>query len=448
LYALLLGVLTGPDASEALLRAPAAVAGVMAIPLVFLLARDFMPSRYALFASLLVAVAPNQIYYSQQVREYSLTFSLAALIILCFARFIARPSAQNALLMAACAAVGMGTQYGIGLLLAGLNLVCIVALASAPERRRAYGLWFLAQLPAGLTAGILLATTVRGQMVWMPRASAGYLASNFWDGTTDGAFRLLFRGSEALVNFAMPGWAFVALAAVGALLTLARRGYRYAVALLVTPIALTAVAALLKLYPYGGIRQDIAFVPLIYVMAARGLQAVADLARGAGRNARGPAGILTVVCAAVVAYPAVRESHALLRSPGIEPMRMITQALRAHLAPGDRIYVYSGAVPAFRYYWAGQPYPWQQGSAHWSGLDPELTLHQMVEVHQELVEALRRPGRLWIVISHALVEDVEDLLNTAGLVRPDLVITEQDGGSFLLEAGPVQLSPDPALRAP
>jgi uncharacterized membrane protein len=63
-----------------------------------------------LFAALLVAVSPQQIVYSQQVREYSLTVLLASLVIIAAQTFLDRPGARQAWALGAAIVVAILTQ--------------------------------------------------------------------------------------------------------------------------------------------------------------------------------------------------------------------------------------------------------------------------------------------------------------------------------------------------
>ena len=398
LFALLLGAVTGPAASEAVLRVPSLIAGVASIPLMYLLAREFLVPRYALLAALLTALAPTQIGYAQQVREYSLAFLAAAALLLCYSRFIRSPGRSNALLLAVAAGLGIGIQYGIGLLLAGLNLVYFAALWREPELRRTFPLWLAAQLPAVGVAAALAVTTLPGQLAWAARGKSGYLLNRYWDGTGPGLKSLLTGDGADIVHFAYPGRVMLALALGGAILCLVRPGLRRAAAFLIVPGALTGIAALAAVYPFGGIRQDIFLLPMIYVAAAIAFGAAAQgLRPHLPRPALAGCALLAI---GALAYRGLTLNAALRGFGGIEPLRPVVAALQERLRPGERIYVYSGAVPAFGYYWRSRPEPWQPGALHWWGLDETQADAQMTTVHGELEKLMADGSPFWIVASH------------------------------------------------
>jgi hypothetical protein len=429
LFPLLLGLLTGPGAGEAWLRAPAMLAGVAAIPLGFALARQFVAPGFALLVPLLIAVSPTQVEFSQQVREYSMAFCVAAALLASAVRFLDQPGPARAALFSLVAATGLCTQYGIAILLAGINLVCVVALWGHPERRRAYALWLLAQLPAAATGLVLLVTTIRTQLAAVTMGNAGYLMDRYWDGTLPGMLTLLASPRADIVHFAFPGKLMLAMVIAGVLAGLGRAPWRRAIALLVAPVALTVAAAMAGAYPFGGIRQDMFLLPMLYVVAALGLCAAAGLvATRIGARAAGAAALLFV---AMLTATGATRSVAVLQSEGPEALRPILADIAERLRPGQRIYVYWGAQPAFRYYWRTRPEPWLAGSVHWSGLDQATADQQMTGVSRELADLAVGREPYWLVISHILSHDLEKLLR--GLeVHSDVQLVLQSSGSYAL----------------
>ena len=122
----------------------------------------------------------------------------------------------------------------------------------------------------------------------------------------------------------------------------------------------------------------------------------------------------------------------MLESTGPEPVRVVVQTLERRLAvsPGDPIYVYSGAVPAFRYYWTGRREPWIAGAKHLSGLDQSLADAALPAVHAEIRRELAQTGHLWLVVSHITDRDHRALL--APLEAEFRVSTLQAGGGAYL----------------
>ena len=475
-FPLLLALVTGANATETALRLPAVIAGILAIPALWFLARQYLPGPLALVPPLLVAIAPTQIEFSQQVREYSLSFTVSVLLILAYQRFLDVPSARRALGLALLLAFGLLIQYGLGLLAAGLGLVACVDLWFRPERRTHLRRWFLAQLPGGLVVGFLALTTLPGQRAAMAPGLVTYLADRHWDGTAAGLYTLLASPRADFVNFAFPSRLMLALTAVGVLLWLFDRTRWRVAGFLLVPVALTVLTALVGVYPFGGIRQDLFLLPLVYVVALEPLRWLANRV-GAPSGAmdipiareraptgamdisiareRAPTGAMDIsiarvgaplgamgrwiaakaaptVIAAVFIAIGVPRTLALLESTGPEPVRLVVQTLERRLAvaPGDPIYVYSGAAPAFRYYWAGRREPWIVGAKHLSGLDQTLADAALPAVHAEIRRELQQTGYLWLIVSHITDRDHRALMAPLEAEFPVSTL-QASGGAYL-----------------
>lgn len=441
-FPLLLAWVTGPGAGEAALRTPAAIASLLALPVMWLLAREFLPGPLALLPPLLVAIAPTQVEYAQQLREYSLAFTASALLLLAYQRFLDERSGRRALALAAALAFGLLVQYGIGLLAAGLALVALVELARSPRRNADLRLWFLAQLPAAAVALFLVVVVLPGQLAAVAPGKAGYLADRLWDGTAQGLLTLLATPRADIVHFAFPSRLVLAMTGAGVLLWLLDRTRWRAAAFLGVPVALTVLASLAGVYPFGGIRQDLFLLPLVYVAAIEPLRWLSNAgarSRATGTSVareRAPAA-LAVIAAGVFLAIGLPRSLALLGSTGPEPMRLTTAALAERLAdaPGAPIYVYHGAIPAFRYYWAGRSEPWIAGARHQSGLDQAVADRELPAVAAEIRAALAGHGAVWLVISHLLEQDQAALL---GALQADARVTtiqaENGAELYFLEA--------------
>ena len=76
-YALMQAWIIAFGKSDVALRMMSVVIGISAIPLVYLVARELFNARVGIVAAFLIAIAPIQIYYSQELRMYGLVTTLA-----------------------------------------------------------------------------------------------------------------------------------------------------------------------------------------------------------------------------------------------------------------------------------------------------------------------------------------------------------------------------------
>ncbi len=131
-YYLLLRAVAVLGASEWWLRLPSALAGALAVPLTWLVARQAIrpvaspnaawADRAALLAAGLVAFAPLHIWYSQEARPYALLSALALLMVWVGLRWWLRPSLGNAGLFLLFGWLALFAEYGALVVWFGLSL--------------------------------------------------------------------------------------------------------------------------------------------------------------------------------------------------------------------------------------------------------------------------------------------------------------------------------------
>ncbi|MEZ4767321.1 MAG: glycosyltransferase family 39 protein, partial [Caldilineales bacterium] len=131
--------------------------GVLLVPLTWQLARRLrLDTRVAGIAALLVAVSPLGVWYSQEVRMYTLGAALGVVCLLASAPFLFPDRAQRrlgraAVVYALAAAAGLYTLYYFAFLLVSINLLVIPLLArrwrtTGKAGRRDLFIWLAAQL--------------------------------------------------------------------------------------------------------------------------------------------------------------------------------------------------------------------------------------------------------------------------------------------------------------
>jgi mannosyltransferase len=183
--------------SEAFLRAPSAIFGTLAIPLLYVVTRKFTGVTASLAAAALLAFSPTGVYYSQEARSYS----LAIVMVLLATYFFVRAVEENR-----PADWALWTVFGIASFYSH-DLAALVLLAQAvsilfkappvPWRRVIVcgAIIFVAALP-GLTY-IFRATPENLHFIWMPKPSA----KEVWH------LAMFYGGSGAKVGMAIVLWA-------------------------------------------------------------------------------------------------------------------------------------------------------------------------------------------------------------------------------------------------
>jgi uncharacterized membrane protein len=376
---------------EATLRSVSWLAGTLAIPAIFMLARKYVSSGAALITAVVVAVSPVYVEYSQELREYSLAFLLSTIMFLAYVSFRQSPSWWSTVFVLASFCAGVLTQYGLAVLVLSLNL----ALPLEIEWRGSRGTlkkWALAQAGVVVAVAWVISSTLRFQFA---TGGFGHVARGYFQGPLLSLPSYLFRQTYELVLFSFPDPPLVILLmgtaiAVAATTKSPLRSFGH----LVVPFIMAVVAGVLGFYPYVGARQGIYLFPILCMLIAMGFEYLLRVDRK---------GIVALLLALLVTRAALLATLGYLQSEGIENLKPLAGTLTTSLREGDRVFVCEGAIPAFRYYFRGP-------------LDKVTEASRGEGWQEELSGLLSTPGRVWLVVSHC--GDVSTYVDFAARRRP------------------------------
>jgi mannosyltransferase len=187
LYSLLLWPVSRLGESEAVLRAPAAVAGVLAVAALWWAGRELVSPRAGLIAAGLLAISPMAIAYSQYARPFSL---LMLFVALAFGALIRGLRGDERRWWVVYAAAMVGAAYANTL--APFTLVPAQAVLVLIVRRdvwRRWALWLgvVAVALTPLAAATVIARSRRNPLYWVERPDLGAAAetvTQFGGGST------------------------------------------------------------------------------------------------------------------------------------------------------------------------------------------------------------------------------------------------------------------------
>lgn len=392
LFTLLTSFILDLGETEFILRLIPWFAGVVSIPAIYFLARQFVSEYPALICAILVALAPTQVRYSQELREYSLTFLLATLILLFFAMYLQKNQVKHLVFMTGCMVLGMFTQYGLGVLIVAIN-VCFIVDWLIDENRSAKDIprWGVAQLVVLGAAIVVYYTSLSYHLTpgWGADSSANYLSTSYWSGEFSSLLHFVWANSLDLFGFTFPKPVFLQLTMLGLIVSLVDRRHKIALFMFIVPVLLTVILSMVQYYPYGGIRQDIFLTPMIYILAGLGANFLLKLDQSRL--------VVTLLLFFLVVNGIYLSWHVVNQS-SVENLRPIVAKLHKSYKPGDKIYVYYAAYPAFSYYYRDDAEAWVIGTRN-----REETANYYTEV--DAVLASNNP--VWMVFSHCFAEECE-----------------------------------------
>ncbi len=367
----------------------ASLAGLLIFPA---FAYRAMPIPIARLATILFALSPNVIGYAAEFKQYELDATIAVgLLALGLPMANGSRAAWRSIVLAFVGAIAVWCSHPSVFVLGGVGFA-ILADGIAQRDRRATWIRLL-------VVGCWLASFAACYLVFLRHLGLNAYLLDYWAGTflplpptRPGDFAwivhhyFVFFDNPCGMNgeFGLSGFAGICFL-VGCL-SLAKTNWRLLIATL-TPLLLALLASGLKKYPFAG-RLMLFAVPLAIVGMAYGLNLISE------QIGKAVAGGRWLILAIAFIGP-ISECNQLAKRPiHAEDTREAIAAIRTAWQPGDSIYVYYGAVPAFEYYRSRYPIATDTVvlGVENRGKDPR-------QFRDEL-SALRGKKRVWILMAH------------------------------------------------
>ena len=390
------------DGERALRLVPLA-AGLVALPLAFTVTRRIGGWRAAWFATAVIAVAPSAIYFSTEVKQYE-TDLLATLVALSLGLWAYRNElgARSVAGLAGLGALMVWLSHPVALVLGGVGLALLGQALTERRWRRA--------LAVALVAGVWLANFVGGWIWGNQVANEMLVQREYFDGGflpfPPLSLGELARWPELLLGLPAHVWH----ASVGPLVSVPMsmlllgvwligllalwRSDRWIFAMFTLPIGLALLASMLELYPLVK-RLTVFLLPVLALPVALALDWICRW-RG---DLRVPGIGLAL---AVLILPSMYAALAVARPFPREELREVLGFVADRARPGDLVWVFTRAIPSFRYYARSvAPQTWGQ---------LEVVEGEKYSPEGQLAEIRRVGGRqrVWCIFSH--VENEERLL--------------------------------------
>ncbi|MBI4128934.1 MAG: glycosyltransferase family 39 protein, partial [Parcubacteria group bacterium] len=97
--------------SEIAVRMLAVIPGILSIPVLYLLAREFVVKKWALFATFVATVSPFWVWYSREIRMYTLLTLMTALSYLFYVKIVKENRFRHYVFYTLANLVGIYTHY-------------------------------------------------------------------------------------------------------------------------------------------------------------------------------------------------------------------------------------------------------------------------------------------------------------------------------------------------
>jgi len=376
-------VALGPN--EWALRLVALVAGVLSLTLFYALAQEFLEPNAALLALGLFAVADPLIDFASEAKQYSSDVLVALLLLLAASAFQRQSRARlwHGLAFGLLGAAAIWFAHPAVFVLAGIGISLLWLAVS----RRAWS----QLLPLGVMGAAWLASFAAEYLVSLrylghDQALLSYWASGFMPMpplNVSWFLNTFFNVFQYSVGLTEAGLGIGALAFLYGFIIF-WRSRPVALALLMSPLAVTLAASAARAYPFAG-RLLLFAVPAVLIVLAAGAAGLFALLRPAP-----VAGFLLI--GLLFLSPLYFSGYALVHPRTKEEARPVLSFLRKNWQPGDAIYLQNASQFAYDFY---APQLGLDKPPHVVGVDSDNWQTLLSDVDQE-----KGQPRVWFVFLH------------------------------------------------
>lgn len=373
--------------SEAWLRLPSAIFGILSVALLYILVNRLYGKRPAVLASLLLAVSPLHINHSQEVRMYALTTMLVIAEVLVFVRYFDQGKPADLIACLLVAGVAFLVFPLTIIILLPFNILFLYQLRN-PRKSLA---WYGSQAML-ILAGIPFIPAVMRSLrefseAWTWRLPKPGLADLLWATRDFYLWRIPVQSANITLLIAAYAVFVLAVAIAGTVAYYRKARWQTNVVILwlVTPLVATALVSNLFANIWL-VRYVLYASPAYYILTALGLSAF--------RSIR----ILAFLLIGVILLPLARLTS-YYEKPHRPQWREAVAYVQSNLRPGDSIAIYRyGNRYVFDYYYSGAA-PWVAlGSKSLTKRDFQGWTEQRIS--QMMTGIPKNSQRIWFILSY------------------------------------------------
>ena len=441
LYPIVLYAVQKVESSRTSVRIVPAIASVLTVAaLLFLLPRVGVGRWVAFIAALLATSSTEMIWQARDAREYSIDTFVAVLMIAGLLAYL-RGRHGRGIYVLFCISLFVAPLVQYGLVLFGIAILGTIAVMEGKTlwsrrdtlraglpfpagwiwQRLAYFAWPVACFAAGSVTSYV----VTSRYQWIPGGHAGgvdgYLAVHYYSGgygdvpamiefvLSQTEWVLRYHTTELLAVLGLAWFGVYVIVSIG------KRRLDVVAILFLFSLAIAGCAALLRLYPYGGVRQCLYLAPIIFLAFGYALHSLAVDVLSLTRRGW-PAHVGMALAAGIVAFSgtaAIRGSDLYRNDRDFEAVLM---ALEQELREGDVVYVSGRIGPRLEFYHKGQV----DGYC----LSEDDTLEVCT---RRLFWERPRAERMWLLVNDTARQNVDEF----SVGRNDIELVKDHGRNLL-----------------
>lgn len=399
--------------NEFFLRLLPCLFGIGTILIFYFIMRKHAGKTATLISLLMLSFSYNFVHYSQELKQYTGAMFFTILMVYFCERAIILNKRRDWAILLFLSIIGIGFDPSIFFIIPAVFLVLLISfpLRQAWKELSAYGcivfassvLFFLLHIRHQISQNIEFI-----QSYWLPYYPQLSSLSAFMEW-------FLSSIKKIFDFFSMPYFPLSLIIIIAGLSLFYKHSQKRFLVYILLPYFLVLGASFLQRYPFGGSRLMLFASPLLFLSWGKGLDFIFT------KLGRSRLYLTFFIAVIFLCVSPVSNFVKMAKNPlRLEEIRPLLRELQPHVKSQDKIYVYYGAVEAFKYYYKTKYYRlihtkniiWgkpHRGDTH--GYAADLEKH------------LRKNMRIWIIFSHYWEKErayIIDYLNQQGKLQIEI----------------------------
>jgi len=406
-------IITFFNNNEFFLRLLPCLFGIGTLIVFYLVIRKITGRLATLISLLMLSFSYYAIYYSQELKQYSGAMFFTIILIYVSERIIARDKFYNWIILGFLCLLGIGFDHSILFIVITVFAVLFTSLSIKKYWKKIFGLGF-----------ILFSYFITYYFLHLRHQISASLefAQSFWlayypnTSSFSALIKWLSRSTSKMLGFfSLPYFPVSLIIIITGLALFYKHSRKRFILYTLLPIVLVLIASFLRRYPYGGSRPMLFAAPLLYLSFGKGLDFVfAKLERA---RLYIPLLLITIF----LVFPPISHFIKIVKHPiSLEETKPLMYDLEKRIKRNDKIYVYYGAAPAFKYYYYTK---YQKSIDKKNIIWGAVHRDDITQYAVDLEKILKDNMRIWIVFSHYWENErkyIVDFLNSKGKLETSI----------------------------
>jgi len=413
--------------NEFILRLLPCLFGIGTLIIFLLIVKKHIGRIAILISLLLLSFSYNFVHYSQELKQYSGAMFFTVLLIYFCEKVIAHDKKYDWAILFLLCLLGLGFDHSIVFIIPTVLVVLVISFHKEDYWKKIIVFASMVIIPSSL----FFLLYIRHQIASSMGSAQKYWLSYYPDTASFPALvKWLISSSVGIFNFfSFPYFPVSVIIVIIGLSLFYKHSQKRFIIYILLPIILVLAASFLHRYPYGGSRLMLFVAPLLYISFGKGLDfLIIKLRTG---KLYFPLILLIVFIGIAPVSNFIKMAANPLR---LEEMKPLLEELRKEIKPNDKIYVYYGAVEAFKYYYKSKyDRMIDRKNIIW-GRNHRDNINKYVV---DLNKILKKNMRIWIIFSHYWENErvfIIDYLNNVGNLIMDISNTGTSACLFWINA--------------